>query len=145
MQTYTAPLRDMRFALNELHQEDGFGDLPGHEEFPPELIEAVLEEAARLCQQVLLPVNRSGDEEGCHFENGPDGTTTVRTPKGFIEAYRQFAEGGWTSLVAPTQWGGQGLPEAVGKMVEEMICASNVSFSLYPGLTAGAIAALCAR
>jgi alkylation response protein AidB-like acyl-CoA dehydrogenase len=137
MQTYTAPLRDMRFALNELHTDDGFGDAKAQEEFPPELIDAVLEEAARLCQQVLLPVNRSGDEEGCHFDNG-----TVRTPKGFIEAYRQFAEGGWTSLVAPTEWGGQGLPEAVGKMVEEMVCATNVSFSLYPGLTAGAIAAL---
>jgi alkylation response protein AidB-like acyl-CoA dehydrogenase len=139
MQTYTAPLRDMRFALAELHQDDGFGDLPGSEDTPPELVDAVLEEAARLCQQVLLPINRSGDEEGCHYENG-----VVRTPKGFPEAYRQFAEGGWTSLVAPQEWGGQGLPEALGKMVEEMICASNVSFSLYPGLTAGAIAALTA-
>ncbi|MDE1916536.1 MAG: acyl-CoA dehydrogenase C-terminal domain-containing protein [Sphingomonadales bacterium] len=143
MQTYTAPLRDMRFALNELHQDDGFGHLKAHEEFGPELMDAVLEEAARLCQQVLLPINRSGDEEGCHFEQGPDGTS-VRTPEGFREAYRQFAEGGWTSLVAPAEWGGQGLPEALGKMVEEMVCATNVSFSLYPGLTSGALAALTA-
>jgi hypothetical protein len=82
----------MRFAMTELHQDDGFGNLKAHEEFGPDLVEAVLEEAARLCQQVLLPVNRSGDEEGCHFEQGPDGTT-VTTPKGFQDAYRQFAEG----------------------------------------------------
>ncbi len=86
---------------------------------------------------MLLPLNRSGDEEGCHLENG-----VVRTPAGFIDAYRQFTEGGWNALVAPVQWGGQGLPEAVGKLVEEMICAANVSFSLYPGLTGGAIVAL---
>jgi alkylation response protein AidB-like acyl-CoA dehydrogenase len=137
MQVYTAPLRDMRFVLHELHQGDGFGDLPGHEEFGPDLVDAVLEEAARVTQQVLLPLNASGDAEGCHFENG-----TVRTPKGFQDAYRQFVEGGWSSLVAPPEWGGQGLPEAVGKMVEEMVCATNVAFSLYPGLTSGAIAAL---
>jgi len=81
MQIYNAPLRDMRFALNELHQDDGFGDLPGHEDFTPDLVDAVLEEAARLCQDVLLPLNRSGDEEGCHWEKNPDGTTSVRTPR----------------------------------------------------------------
>ncbi len=137
MQIYTAPLRDMRFVLNELHTDDGFGDLPGHEEITPDLTDAVLEGAAQICQDVLLPLNQSGDEEGCHLENG-----VVRTPAGFIDAYRQFTEGGWSALVTPTQWGGQGLPEAVGKLVEEMICAANVSFSLYPGLTNGAIAAL---
>jgi alkylation response protein AidB-like acyl-CoA dehydrogenase len=137
MQIYTAPLRDMRFVLNELHTDDGFGNLPGHEDITPDLTEAVLEGAAQLCQDVLLPLNRSGDEEGCHLENG-----VVRTPAGFIDAYRQFTEGGWNALVSPTQWGGQGLPEAVGKLVEEMICATNVSFSLYPGLTGGAIVAI---
>ncbi len=137
MQIYNAPLRDMRFVLNELHQDDGFGNLPAYADITPDLTEAVLEEAARLCQNVLLPLNRSGDEEGCHFEAGK-----VTTPKGFVEAYRQFVEGGWNALVTPPEWGGQGLPEAVGKLVEEMICATNVSFSLYPGLTNGAIAAL---
>ncbi|MDP9055732.1 MAG: acyl-CoA dehydrogenase C-terminal domain-containing protein [Pseudomonadota bacterium] len=137
MQIYTAPLRDMRFVLNELHEDDGFGNLPGSEEFTPDLTSAVLEEAAKLCQDVLLPLNRSGDEEGCHLENG-----VVRTPAGFIDAYRQFTQGGWNALVTPPQWGGQGLPEAVGKLVEEMICATNVSFSLYPGLTNGAVVAL---
>lgn len=137
MQIYTAPLRDMRFVLNELHGDDGFGSLPGHEDVTPDLTEAVLSEAAKFCQEVLLPLNRSGDEEGCHLENG-----VVRTPAGFIDAYRQFAESGWSALVTPPQWGGQGLPEAVGKLVEEMICAANVSFSLYPGLTNGAITAI---
>ena len=102
MQIYTAPLRDMRFVLNELHQDDGFGNLPGQEDFTPDLTDAVLEGAAQFCEEVLLPLNRSGDEEGCHLENG-----VVRTPAGFIDAYRQFAEGGWSALVTPTQWGGR--------------------------------------
>ncbi|EGD58422.1 acyl-CoA dehydrogenase domain-containing protein [Novosphingobium nitrogenifigens DSM 19370] len=137
MQVYSAPLRDMQFVLNELHTDDGFGDLSAFAEITPELAEAVLTEAAKLCENVLLPLNRSGDEEGCHFENG-----VVRTPAGFKDAFRQFVEGGWNALVLPAKWGGQGLPEALGKLVEEMICATNVSFSLYPGLTNGAIAAI---
>jgi len=137
MQVYTAPLRDMRFVLNELHQDDGFGGLSVHEEFTQDLTDAVLEEAAKICQDVLLPINLSGDSEGCQYENG-----VVHTPKGFKEAYDQFVQGGWGGLVMPVEYGGQGLPEAVGKLVEEMICATNVSFSLYPGLTAGAVTAL---
>jgi alkylation response protein AidB-like acyl-CoA dehydrogenase len=144
MQIYKAPLRDMRFVLNELHGDDGFGPLPAHEEFTPDLIDAVLEEAAKLCEDVLLPLNRSGDEEGCHWERHADGTTSVRTPEGFKAAYDQFTQSGWNALVTPPEWGGQGLPESLGKMVEEMICATNVSFSLYPGLTNGAICALIA-
>jgi alkylation response protein AidB-like acyl-CoA dehydrogenase len=139
MQIYTAPLRDMRFVLNELHADDGFGNLPAFADITPDLTEAVLEEAAKLCQEVLLPLNASGDDEGCHFAQG-----AVRTPSGFIEAYQQFTQNGWNTLVIPPDYGGQGLPEAVGKLVEEMICATNVSFSLYPGLTGGALAALMA-
>lgn len=137
MQIYTAPVRDMQFVAHELHTDDGFGDLPAFAEVTPDLTEAVLNEAAKLCEGVLLPLNRSGDEEGCTLENG-----VVRTPTGFKDAWNQFTQGGWNALVLPTQWGGQGLPEAVGKLVEEMICATNVSFSLYPGLTNGAIAAI---
>ncbi|CAN5323514.1 acyl-CoA dehydrogenase C-terminal domain-containing protein [soil metagenome] len=137
MQVYDAPLRDMRFVLHELHDGDGFGDVPALADFTPDLTDAVLEEAARLCKEVLLPLNRSGDEEGCHIDNG-----VVRTPKGFVEAYAQFKDGGWTALASDPQWGGQGLPEAVNKLVEEMICAANVSFSLYPGLTHGATTAI---
>ncbi|MGE4481767.1 acyl-CoA dehydrogenase C-terminal domain-containing protein [Acidocella sp.] len=134
MQTYTAPLRDMRFVLHELHQSP---PLPGTEEFTPELLDTVLEEAGKFCTEVLLPINASGDEEGCHYENG-----IVRTPKGFKEAYKAFSEAGWGALNADPKYGGQGLPETVAKLVEEMICASNISFGLYPGLSHGAYVAL---
>ncbi|NIJ08409.1 alkylation response protein AidB-like acyl-CoA dehydrogenase [Sphingomonas vulcanisoli] len=137
MQVYEAPLRDMRFVLRELHADDGYGDLPALEEFSDDVVDAVLEEAARLTRDVLLPLNRSGDEEGCTLENG-----VVRTPKGFKEAYEQFREGGWCALASDPKWGGQGLPERINKLIEEMICATNVSFSLYPGLTHGATTAL---
>jgi alkylation response protein AidB-like acyl-CoA dehydrogenase len=137
MQTYDAPLRDMRFVLHDLHADDGFGPLTAHEEFTPDLLDAVLDEAAKLAQDVLLPINASGDIEGCHYENG-----VVRTPAGFKEAYTQFQQGGWCSLAGDPKWGGQGLPETINKLVEEMICASNVSFGLYPGLTHGATTAL---
>ncbi|QJU58075.1 acyl-CoA dehydrogenase [Sphingomonas sp. AP4-R1] len=137
MQVYQAPLRDMRFALRELHGDDGFGDVAALTEFDDETVDAVLEEAARLNSEILLPLNRSGDEEGCRIENG-----VVRTPEGFKAAYDQFREGGWCALASDPQWGGQGLPEQVNKLIEEMICAANVSFSLYPGLTHGATTAL---
>jgi alkylation response protein AidB-like acyl-CoA dehydrogenase len=134
MQTYTAPLRDMRFVLHELHPAK---PLPGTEEFTPELLDTVLEEAGKFCAEMLLPLNALGDEEGCHYENG-----VVRTPKGFKEAYKAFNEAGWGALNADPQYGGQGLPETVAKLVEEMICACNISFGLYPGLSHGAYLAL---
>ncbi len=137
MQVYEAPLRDMRFVHEELHADDGFGNLPGHEEFTPDLVSAVLEEAAKLCRDVLLPLNRVGDEKGCTLENG-----VVHTPPGFADAYRQFTAGGWSALADPVEWGGQGLPESIAKLVEEMICATNVAFSLCPGLTHGAAKAM---
>jgi len=137
MQVYEAPLRDMKFVLHELHQDDGFGGLEALSEFTPDLTDAILEEAARVAKEILLPLNRSGDIEGCHLENG-----VVRTPAGFKQAYAQFRDGGWCALASDPQWGGQGLPETVNKMTEEMICAANVSFSLYPGLTHGATTAI---
>ena len=137
MQVYEAPLRDMRFVLHEQFADDGFGGLKAFEEFTPDLLDAVLEEAAKVAKDILLPLNASGDLEGCTYENG-----IVRTPQGFKAAYDQFREGGWTALASDPEWGGQGLPEAVNKLVEEMICAANVSFSLYPGLTHGATTAI---
>ncbi|MDE2302162.1 MAG: acyl-CoA dehydrogenase C-terminal domain-containing protein [Sphingomonadales bacterium] len=137
MQVYQAPLRDMKFVAHELHADDGFGDLPALAEFTPDLIDAVLDEAAKVAQEVLLPLNHSGDIEGCTLENG-----VVRTPKGFKQAYDRFREGGWCALASAPEWGGQGLPESVNKLTEEMIVAANVSFSLYPGLTHGATTAL---
>ncbi len=140
MQTYTAPLRDMRFVLHELHGLERLTALPAFADFDDALVDSVLEEAAKLTREVLLPINASGDEQGCVLENG-----VVRTPAGFKEAYNVFREGGWSALSAEPEWGGQGLPKCVGSAVEEMICAANLSFSLYPGLTAGATEALKAH
>ena len=137
MATYKAPLGDMRFVLNDLLGEEQFGDLPGTDEVTPDLADAILEEAAKVCEGLLSPLNRTGDEEGCHFENG-----VVRTPQGFKEAYRTFTEGGWTSLACDTEHGGQGLPETINMMVEEMICSANLSFGIYPGLSRGVYLAL---
>lgn len=135
MQTYKAPLRDMRFVLNELH---GSAEaLPGHEDFTPDIADAILEEAGKFCTERLLPLNASGDEEGCRLENG-----VVRTPKGFSEAYKAFREGGWTAMGADPAYGGQGLPAGINKLVEEMICSTNLSFGLYPGLSHGAYQAI---
>jgi alkylation response protein AidB-like acyl-CoA dehydrogenase len=137
MQCYQAPLRDMRFVLHEVIGSEELAGLPGLEELSPPLIDSILEEAGRLASEVLLPVNASGDVEGCRLENG-----VVRTPAGFKAAYEQFRAGGWTALAADPAHGGQGLPESVNKLVEEMICSANLAFSLYPGLTHGAYQAL---
>ncbi|CAH2604689.1 3-methylmercaptopropionyl-CoA dehydrogenase [Rhodovastum atsumiense] len=137
MPSYQPPLRDMRFALYELCDFAALRALPGGEELAPDLIDPVLEAAGTFCAEVLLPLNRSGDEEGCRFENG-----IVRTPKGFPGAYRAFREGGWTSLGCDPAYGGQGLPKTIGVLVEEMICSTNLSFGMYPGLAHGAYSAL---
>jgi alkylation response protein AidB-like acyl-CoA dehydrogenase len=137
MQTYTAPLRDMRFVLHELHDSTSLKHLPGLEEITPDLLDTILEEAAKFITAVLLPLNAGGDAEGCHYENG-----VVRTPRGFKEAYKAFVEGGWGALNADPAYGGQGLPESVSKFVEEIISGSNLAFGLYPGLTHGAYLAL---
>src|SRR3984893_988186 len=137
MHTYTAPLRDMRFVLHELHGSASLTHLPGLEEITPDLLNTILEEAAKFISSVLLPLNATGDAEGCHYEEG-----VVRTPKGFKEAYKTFVEGGWGALNADPAYGGQGLPESLGKLVEEMTSGSNLSFGLYPGLAHGAYLAL---
>ena len=137
MQVYEAPIRDMVFNIRELHEDDGFGDLEGFEDFDDDVTNAILEEANKLCRDVLLPINWSGDQQGCRVENG-----VVRTPDGFQDAYKQFCEGGWAGLGVSEEWGGQGAPHAIGKMVEEMTCSANLSFGLYPGLTGGAMVAL---
>ncbi len=140
MASYTAPLRDMRFALFELHESDAIAALPGYEEMTRDLLDPVLDEAAKLCAEVIHPLNRPGDEEGCRFENG-----VVRTPKGFVEAYRLFRDGGWAGFASKPEWGGMGLPHMVGTLIEEMLCGSNLSFSLYPLLSQGAVNALLAH
>ena len=139
--TYRAPVRDMAFILNDVA---GLSDLAGKGDFAElgtDLVEAVLEEGAKLAGEVLAPLNRSGDEEGARLEKG-DG---VKTPKGFADAYRQWVEGGWGSLAATPDYGGQGLPGALAVAMQEMWNASNMSFGLCPILSQGAIEALTAH
>ncbi|WP_376087578.1 acyl-CoA dehydrogenase C-terminal domain-containing protein [Roseomonas sp. CCTCC AB2023176] len=137
MPTYNAPLRDMRFVMTEFVDPARLRSLPGCQEMTPDLVDPILEEAAKLCQEVLFPLNRSGDEEGCVLENG-----VVRTPKGFPEAYAAFRDGGWAALACDPDYGGQGLPKSVALMFEEMMCSANLSFGMYPGLSHGAYSAL---
>ena len=137
MPVYDAPLRDMRFLLDELTDAGRLRALPGCEEVTPELTGPVLEEAARFAREVLLPLNQTGDAEGCRLENG-----VVRTPAGFPAAYRAFCEGGWAALGADPAHGGQGLPRSVGLLVEEMVCSANMAFGMYPGLSHGAYRAI---
>ena len=105
MTSYTAPLRDMRFIYNELFDSSEITALPGCEDTTPDLVDAVLEEAAKLCQNELFPLNRTGDEEGCQWDNGE-----VTTPAGFKEAYAKYIEGGWNGLACSPDHGGQGSP-----------------------------------
>jgi len=137
MSEYKAPLRDMQFVLKELAGLDEIAQLPGCEEVNAELVDQILEEAAKFASGVLAPLNKPADEEGSKWENG-----AVRTPKGFKEAYKKFVEGGWNALQAPTEYGGQGLPKTVSTPVIEMWKSANLSFSLCPMLTAGAVEAL---
>jgi alkylation response protein AidB-like acyl-CoA dehydrogenase len=139
MPSYKAPLEDMRFVLDEVIGVDRVTSLPGYADATPDVIAAVLEEAAALCENVLFPINQSGDAEGVRLENG-----AVRTPAGFKEAYRAFAEGGWPGLAAVAEYGGQGLPHVVGTVFNEMLCSANLSFSMYPLLAHGAYSALMA-
>src|SRR6266851_5731923 len=140
MSEYKAPLRDMQFVLKELAGLDEIAKLPGCEEVTAELVGQILEESAKFASGVLSPLNKPADQEGSKWENGE-----VRTPKGFKEAYRQFVEGGWNALQAPPEYGGQGLPKTVSTPVIEMWKSANLSFSLCPMLTAGAVEALLLR
>ena len=132
---YKAPLRDMRFLLNEvLDFSKHYAALPNGGEADAETVNAILEGAAQLCEDVLAPLNQSGDLEGCHFNQG-----VVTTPKGFKEAYQQFQAGGWQSISFPAEYGGQGLPASLNLFKSEMMGTANWSFSMYPGLSMGCI------
>src|SRR3990170_1686307 len=137
MSAYTAPLKDMRFVLGELAGLEQIAKLPGYEEATPDTVDAILEEASKFASEVLDPINYYGDQQGSIWKNG-----AVTTPKGFKEAYQQYVAGGWGALPFEAEWGGQGLPKLVATAVEEMLTSSNMSFSLCPLLTQGAIHAL---
>jgi len=136
---YNAPITDFRFILYNVLGADRLHELEPYSEATPDLINAILEEGGRFMKEVMEPTNIPGDREGCQF-NPEDASVT--TPTGFRQAYKQFAEGGWTALDAPTEYGGQGLPHILKFIVDEMICATNLSLGMYPGLTHGAISAL---
>src|SRR6201999_2061351 len=138
MPSYRAPVEDVSFLLNDVFQIARYDNLPGFSDASADVREAILAEAAKLSEEVLQPLNRVGDLEGCVRPD--DGRVT--TPKGFKEAFKQVVEGGWLGLSAPTEFGGQGLPVTLSQVVTEFQSAANMAFSMYGGLTMGATAAL---
>ncbi|SFD01617.1 acyl-CoA dehydrogenase C-terminal domain-containing protein [Massilia yuzhufengensis] len=136
MGQYVAPIRDMQFVLHEfLNVSEEFKNLPAYQEIDADIINQVLEEGAKFTQEVLFPLNHSGDREGCHFDAA---TKAVTTPKGFKEAYKQYVEGGWAALACDPEYGGQGLPVSLNNSFYEMLNSSNQAWTMYPGLSHGA-------
>jgi alkylation response protein AidB-like acyl-CoA dehydrogenase len=140
MPVYKAPVKDTLFLLEAVLEVDSHAGLPGFAEAPAETRRAIVEGAAGFAEEVLAPLNLPGDVEGCTRE--ADGS--VRTPKGFAEAYDKFVEAGWGTLTAPVAYGGQGLPHVLGTAIEEYFSAANMAFAMYPGLAQGAQAAIAA-
>jgi alkylation response protein AidB-like acyl-CoA dehydrogenase len=143
MPTYTPPLRDMQFVMHELlHVVDELKTIPKHADMDVDTVNAVLEEGGKFASEVIFPLNVSGDAEGCKLN-----TTTheVTTPTGFKDAYRQYIDAGWAALACETEFGGQGLPLVVNQMFYEMLNSANQAWTMYPGLTHGAYAALHAH
>ena len=135
MPAYKTPLRDIRFLMNEVFDFNShYQTLSNGEYADKETVDMILEGAADFCENVLSPLNQSGDEEGCYFENGE-----VKTPKGFKEAYDQFVQGGWQGLSYPEEFGGQNLPMSLNLIKSEMMGTANWSFQMYPGLSVGCI------
>ena len=137
MPQYKAPLRDQKFVLNDLLNVQQYSDLEGFSDASADIVDAILEEGAKLCENVLAPLNKIGDVQGCTLKDG-----VVTTPDGFKDAYAQMTEGGWTALAGDPQYGGQGLPHYLNLAFNEMVTSANMAFGMYPGLTGGAVHAL---
>lgn len=137
MPVYKAPIENIKFVLHEVLEAEQLSELEGYEEFSADLTDQIIEEGAKICEEVLFPLNGSGDQEGCHYKDGE-----VTTPKGFIEAYNTFAEGGWCGLSSDPEYGGMGMPMLLNTVMQEIICASNMSFGMYPGLSQGCYEAI---
>ena len=138
MPIYKAPVDEVLFLLNDVFPISRYNNLPGFADASPDVLEPILAEAAKFCEEVVQPLNLAGDREGCVRRD--DGSVT--TPKGFKDAYRKYAEGGWMGLSAPSEFGGQGLPTVMTTVVDEMLASASMAFAMYPTLTLGAIAAI---
>jgi len=141
MPTYQAPVDDVMFLIEDVFHLERYANLPGFADASPDVIAAILGEAGKFCEQVLTPLNRIGDRDGCRRHD--DGRVT--TPPGFREAFRDLAAGGWIGMSAPVEFGGQGLPGMMTEIVLEFLGSANMAFAMYAGLTQGAIAALIAH
>ena len=137
MFTYKAPLRDFQFIYHELFSSLDISSMEKYTNTSEDLVDSIWKEGAKLCENKLFPINQSGDEEGCDFNDG-----NVTTPTGFQSAYKTYVEGGWAGLNCAPLFGGQGLPSSVNNALEEMMCSANLAFSTYPGLTRGVYRAL---
>jgi len=137
MPVYNAPLENMKFILHDVLGAEQLTEIPEFAEATPDLIDQILEEGAKICENTLFPLNQSGDAEGCTWKDGE-----VTTPKGFKEAYDEFTQNGWCGVCADPEFGGMGLPALVNTAMQEMICSANFSFGMYPGLSQGAYEAL---
>lgn len=143
MPQYHAPLRDMQFVLHEvLKVQDEFQHMPRFAEVDADTVNAVLEQGAKFCEQVIFPLNKPGDEQGCQHDKN---TQAVTTPEGFKQAYQQYIEGGWAALACEPEYGGQGLPQTLNQVFFEMANAANQAWTMYPGLTHGAYECLHAH
>ncbi len=137
MPTYKAPTKDVEFLLNDVLKIERYGNIGSFSEATPDLVSAILEEAAKFSEEVMQPLNQVGDHEGCKFADG-----AVTTPQGFIAAYNQYVENGWGGLCADPEFGGQGLPQVIGAAFNEFASSANMAFAMYPGLTHGAYSAI---
>ena len=135
MLSYKAPITDIKFLFEDVfNYYEHYQQYPEFEDATPDLVDAIFQECAKFCENELLPLNQSGDKEGCTFDNGK-----VTTPKGFKAAYQQYVDGGWQSLSHPIEHGGQGLPASLGMVKSEMMGTANWSWAMYPGLSHGAM------